>query len=44
MNKIQISDATRPVTTKDFRNTEIFKSMEIDFWCENTDIPKNKLV
>ena len=43
MNKIQISDATRPVTTKDFRNTEIFKSMEIDFWCENTGISKEQI-
>jgi iron-sulfur cluster repair protein YtfE (RIC family) len=42
MNKIQMSDTTGPIASKDFRNTEIFKSMEIDFWCESTGITKEQ--
>ena len=43
MNKIQMSDATGSFATKDLRNTEIFKNVEIDFWCENTGITKEKI-
>ena len=41
MNKIQMNHTT--VATKDLRDTEIFKSMEIDFWCENTGITTVKI-
>jgi regulator of cell morphogenesis and NO signaling len=42
MNKIEMSDTNKPIASKDFRNTEIFKSMEIDFWCESTGITKEQ--
>ena len=43
MNKLQIIDTLGPTPANDLRNSGIFKSMEIDFWCEDTDIATDKI-
>jgi len=38
MNKIQMNHTTGHIATKDLSNSEILKSVELDYWCENMGI------